>query len=96
MSRDLTDPLYRAVGIRQTLKAILSDRAETVYLADDADDGMLEEIRHEALARRIPVEPVSSMKLLGKRCRIEVAAAAAAKLRADNKDYEFPGVVGIL
>lgn len=81
MRSDLANPLHRAVGIRQTLKAILSGHAEAVYLAEDADSGMLEEIRLEAMARGIPVEPVPSMKLLGKRCQIDVAAAAAATLR---------------
>lgn len=82
MRRDLADPLHRAVGIRQTLKAILSGRAEAVYLAEDADSGMLDELRLEAMVRGIPVEPVPSMKLLGRHCRIDVSAAAAAKLRS--------------
>lgn len=82
MLRDLADPLHRAVGIRQTLKAILSGRAEAVYLADDADSEILEELRREAMDRGIPVHPVPSMKDLGKRCLIDVGAAAAAKLRS--------------
>ena len=96
MRVELADPRYRVVGLKQTLKAIRSGSAELVYLTRDAQPEMTEQVRAEAVLRGIPVETVSSMEALGKACRIQAKAAAAARLRADKQDYIFPGVEGIL
>ncbi len=83
MSIDLVGPQHRAVGLKQTLKAIRSGRADLVYLAGDADEELIRQVRDEAASRGIPHETVPTMSALGKICRIQVPAAAAARLRAD-------------
>ena len=66
------------VGAKQLKKAILSGAARQVFLAQDADPAVTEPL--EALCRQyeIPCVSVRSMADLGKACRIDVGAAAAA------------------
>ena len=66
------------VGAKQLKKAILSGAARQVFLAQDADPAVTEPL--EALCRQyeIPCARVRSMADLGKACRIDVGAAAAA------------------
>ncbi len=96
MRMELADPRYRVVGLKQTLKAIRSGSAIQVYVTRDAQQEMTEQVRTEAVLRGIPVETVSSMEALGKACRIQAKAAAAAKLQDVKQDYIFPGVEGVL
>jgi len=66
------------VGAKQLKKALLGGRASRVYLAKNADPAITEPI--EALCQQygVPCAWVPSMTELGKRCGIEVGAAAAA------------------
>ena len=66
------------VGAKQLKKAVINGAARQVFLARDADPAMTEPL--EALCRQqgIPCSYVRSMADLGRACRIEVGAAAAA------------------
>ena len=66
------------VGAKQLRKALLSDTAQLVCLAENADPALTEPI--EALCQQKSVEYawVASMTDLGRACGIEVGAAAAA------------------
>ena len=66
------------VGAKQLKKAVLGGAARQVFLARDADPAVTEPL--EALCRQqgVPVSQVRSMAELGRACRIEVGAAAAA------------------
>jgi len=66
------------VGVKQLRKALLSDKARLVCLAENADPALTEPI--EALCQQMNVEYawVTSMTDLGRACGIEVGAAAAA------------------
>ena len=76
----LRDARRRAVGAKETLKAVQNGEAKIVYLALDADEHVLRPLR-AALARRpVTVYEAESMKALGRACGIEVGAAAAAVL----------------
>ncbi|REJ35307.1 MAG: 50S ribosomal protein L7Ae-like protein [Bacillota bacterium] len=70
----------RAVGARQTLKAIEKGTAEVVFVARDAEARVVKPV--EDLARRNGTEIVyvDNMRELGKYCSINVGAAAAAVL----------------
>jgi large subunit ribosomal protein L7A len=68
----------KAVGIKQTLRALTQGRALQVYLALDADPLLVEDIAKEAENRSILIVRVPAMKELGKLCGIQVPAAAAA------------------
>ena len=66
------------VGSKQIRKAIASGCAKAVYLALDADPCITEPI--EELSEQMGIHPIwiESQKALGKACRIDVGAAAAA------------------
>lgn len=66
------------VGAKQLKKAILSGAARQVYLADNADPAITEPLEQLCLQNKIPYSHVRSMAELGRACRIEVGAAAAA------------------
>lgn len=66
------------VGAKQLKKAILSGAARQVYLADNADPAITEPLEQLCLQNKIPYAHVRSMAELGRACRIEVGAAAAA------------------
>jgi large subunit ribosomal protein L7A len=51
-----------------------------VYVARDAEERVVRELKALARAKGIPVTPVESMDELGKVCGIDVGAAAAAVL----------------
>ena len=66
------------VGTKQLKKALLNGRAKRVYLAENADPAITEPL--EALCKKccVSYDWVPSKQDLGKRCGIEVGAAAAA------------------
>lgn len=67
-------------GIKQAMKAVRRSRAAAVFVADDADAHVLEDLLSACDLEDIPVEHVDSMAELGKACGIEVKASAAAVL----------------
>ncbi len=72
----------KVVGVKQSKKAILSGRALSVLLADDADPLLTESI--EALCRqnRVAVERGHTMQELGALGDISVGAAVVTLLQA--------------
>lgn len=66
------------VGAKQLKKAILGGRARYVCLAKDADSAITGSLEELCKANGIPYSYVRSMAELGRTCRIEVGAAAAA------------------
>jgi len=68
----------KAVGSKQTLKAIDRNQAKAVYVARNADRHIIEPVIQACKSRSIPVVLVDSMIALGKACGIEVGSASAA------------------
>ena len=68
------------VGAKQLKKALLSGRAEYVFLAENADPAITEPIAVLCENGSIPIQWVGSKADLGRACGIEVGAAAAAVL----------------
>jgi large subunit ribosomal protein L7A len=68
----------KAVGAKQTLKAISNGTARVVFVASDADEKVTRDILRECRDRGVPFEQVDSVTALGKVCGIQVGAAAAA------------------
>ncbi len=66
------------VGAKQLRKALQSNRAQRVFLAENADPAITEPIAAVCAAKQIQVTWVSTMADLGRACGIEVGAAAAA------------------
>jgi large subunit ribosomal protein L7A len=71
----------KAVGIKQSLKAVEDGNAKCVFLAKDADERIVSAIKELCAKKSIDVVYVDGMKLLGKACNIEVGAAAVALLK---------------
>lgn len=81
-TEDLKHPYRRVVGAKQTLKKVQAGQARAVYVADDADQGVVEAIVQAAEARGLPIHHVATMEELGRLCGIQVGAAAAAETAA--------------
>lgn len=72
----------KAVGIKQTLKAVDRGKAEVVFIAKDADEKLVDELKQACLKNSVEIIYADTMQQLGKACSIEVGAAAAAILKA--------------
>ncbi|QNO14797.1 ribosomal L7Ae/L30e/S12e/Gadd45 family protein [Alkalicella caledoniensis] len=70
----------KAVGMKQTKKAVEKGEAKLVYLAKDADDHILNPLLKLCQQKQIEYHLVENMALLGEACGIQVGAAAAAIL----------------
>ncbi len=70
-----------AVGAKQLRKAVVSGRAKRVFLAKDADPALTEPLRELCVEYHIPITWVPGMAALGRKCGIEVSAAAAAVVK---------------
>ena len=71
----------KVVGIKQLKRALEADRAETVFLAEDADPALTEPLRRLCEDKRVRCIAVQTMRELGTACGIAVGAAAAATVR---------------
>ena len=66
------------VGTKQLRKALENGRAKWVWLAENADPAITEPLEALCLRMRVDYDWVPSKEDLGRRCGIEVGAAAAA------------------
>lgn len=71
----------KAIGIKQTLKAVETNTAKTVFIAMDADEKIVGSLKELCLSNSVEVEYAESMKQLGKACGIEVGASAVCLLK---------------
>lgn len=71
----------KVVGTKQVKRALTSGDAEVVYIAEDADKRIVDEIVTTCKEKQVELVYVSSMKELGKACNIDVSAASAAILK---------------
>ena len=69
------------VGSKQTLKAVKNDQVKKIFLADDIDQPLKEQILEAVNDKNIPFEIVASKDELGRVCGIDVSAASAALLK---------------
>ena len=71
----------KAIGAKQTARAVEKGLAIKVYLADDADKRVVAPLAQLCNQKEVEVGEVATMAELGKACGIEVAAAAVAVLK---------------
>ena len=71
-------------GTRQALREITRGRARRVYVAMDAQERIISEVRAAAEAAGAPIEEISDMAALGRKCRIQVACAVAVLAVAEG------------
>lgn len=68
------------IGTKQTIKMVEAGKAETVFIAEDADPRITLKLVNLCQKLGVSVVHVDSMKKLGKACGIDVGAATAASL----------------
>ena len=71
-------------GTRQALREITRGRAKRVYIALDAQERIISEVRTAAEKANVPVEEISDMVALGRKCRIAVSCAVAVLVDAEG------------
>ncbi|WZL77438.1 ribosomal L7Ae/L30e/S12e/Gadd45 family protein [Eubacteriales bacterium mix99] len=71
-------PSQTVVGRKQTAKAIRQGKAQRVFLACDAENYVVNEMKDLCSEFHVPVTEIATMKELGKACGIQVGAATAA------------------
>ncbi len=71
----------KVVGTKQVKRALSNGDAEVVYIAKDADNRVVGDIIKTCKEKQVELVYVSSMKELGKACKIDVSAASAALLK---------------
>ena len=74
----------KIVGRKQLRKALLHGGVSRVYLAQDADPAVTMPLAELAQARGTEIYWVGKMHDLGRACDIDVGAAAAATLAAQD------------
>lgn len=71
----------KAVGVKQSTKAVENGTAVNVLIARDSEQRVVRGIIELCEQNSIPVTYVDSMKQLGKACGIDVEAAVACILK---------------
>jgi len=69
------------VGTKQSTRAILEGKAETLFVAKDCEQHVIRGILEAANQNNVEIVYVDSMKKLGKACGIDVGAATAVILK---------------
>lgn len=71
----------KAVGVKQSTKAVESGTAANVFIAKDSEQRVVRGIIELCEQKEVPVTYVDTMKQLGKACGIDVEAAVACILK---------------
>lgn len=71
----------KTVGLKQTLKALAAGKVRELYIAEDADERIVEKVLNACSGKDIEIYRVESMKLLGRKCGIDVGTAVAAIIK---------------
>jgi len=78
---DKLDQNKVVIGKKQTLRALLKNEAEKVYISKDADFHVTEPIVDVCKENGVEIIYFDNMRELGTACGIDVNAAAAAVLK---------------
>jgi large subunit ribosomal protein L7A len=80
MSEQIMPQGKKAVGSKETLKAIENGLADKVFIAKNAEKRVTLPLIEACQQNQVPIIEVETMDELGKACEITVKAAAAALL----------------
>lgn len=78
---DLTASRNKVVGKKQTINAVKEGKVAVVFLAEDTDNHVKEEIIKACKDNNISIISVETKLDLGRACGIDVPAACAAILK---------------
>lgn len=76
----LKEAPQKTIGTKQTLKAIDKEQTCLVFIAEDAEEHVVSDLKELCLKKGIKVVSIKTMKELGDACGIQVGAASAAIL----------------
>lgn len=71
----------KVIGKKQTQRALVKDQATHIYIAEDADKKVVNDIIEISNDKKVEVIYVDTMENLGKMFGIDVKAAVAATLK---------------
>jgi large subunit ribosomal protein L7A len=71
----------KVVGTKQVKRALNSSKVELVYIADDAEKRVTDEIVELCKNKQVQIIHIDTMRDLGKACGIDINAAVAALLK---------------
>lgn len=71
----------RKIGIKQSTRALMEDKAVKLFIAKDADPHVVRRIIALAEEKQVPVVYVETMSELGAACHIDVGAATAVVIK---------------
>lgn len=72
----------KVVGVKQTKKAAEQGRLEAVFIANDADQRIVGQVKQFCEENQIAVYSTESMKLLGKAAGIDVGASVVGVIKS--------------
>lgn len=78
---DLCKIKNKVVGKKQTIDVIIAGKANRVFLANDVDKDIMDEVCRISKENDVFVITVESKLKLGRACGIDVSAACAALLK---------------
>lgn len=68
----------KTVGLKQTMRALEANKVRVLYIAQDAEERLISKVLDACSNKEVEVCRVESMKLLGRKCGIDVGTAVAA------------------
>lgn len=71
----------RVVGSKQVIRGLRAGTLSRVYIAEDADTFLFQQVVRASEDAGVPAVRVSTMKELGHACGLEIGAAAAGICR---------------
>lgn len=71
----------KVVGVKQVKRALNANNVEAVFIAEDAESKVTDEIARLCDEKHVQLIYVDTMKELGNACKIDVNAATAALLK---------------
>lgn len=71
----------KVVGTKQVKRVLAEDQVKQVYIAQDAEKTVVNQIIQICKEQQIQIVYIESMKKLGEACNIDVNAATAALLK---------------
>lgn len=81
MSLDTLKAAKKTIGVKQVTKAVEKDLVQTIYIASDAEQRLIEPLQTLCSQKNVKIDNGATMIELGKACSIEVGAAAVAVLK---------------
>ena len=81
MCTELKQPVKRVVGTKQILKKFAADELEQLFVADNAQEHIRQNLLSLASEKHVAVVHIKTMDELGRMCGIAVGAAAAGILK---------------